>query len=141
MARPTLRGVRKCNARPRIESSDMNLESLLRQPAWMKQALCTSSDPNLWCYERIHKNDKARREEFEEQVLRLMVAIDYCNQCPVRKQCLQMGLQKENMVGGVVYGGLLYSERVALTGHRYHISARDEAPIRNAVRKKVAKIV
>ena len=116
----------------------MNLDSLMNQPAWMKQSRCLSSDPDLWWYERVNHRKK---EDFEEQVLRLQVAIEYCNDCPVRKQCLEMGLQKENMMEGGVWGGLMYSERLYLTGHKRHASISAEHRLRQRVRNKVVKLI
>lgn len=114
------------------------LESLASQPAWMKQSACLNSDPELWWYKRVSQHNKA---EFEEQVLRLQVAVEYCNECPVRKECLAMGLEKENMQEGGIWGGLMYSERLYLTGHTRHASVVAEHKLRQRLRSKVAKLI
>lgn len=116
----------------------MNLDGLLNQPKWMEQSSCLNSDPELWWYEQVNHRNK---EAFEEQVLRLQVAIEYCNECPVRKQCLEMGLEKDNMLAGGVWGGLMYSERLALTGQTRHSAIRVEARMRQRVRQKIVKLI
>ena len=130
--------MRECATRARTKGSDMNLDSLMNQPAWMKQSRCLNSDPELWWYERINHRQK---EAFEEQVLRLQVAVEYCNECPVRKECLAMGLEKENMMEGGVWGGLLYSERLYLTGQTRHASVVAEHRLRQRLRNKVVKLI
>lgn len=116
----------------------MNLDSVLRQPAWMKQARCTSSDPEYWWYEQIDMTKE--RVRFKEQVVKASIAVEYCNECPVRKECLEMGLKKENMVAGGIWGGLIFSERLMLTGHKHNKTIGRERHFRNHLRKKIAKI-
>jgi len=78
-------------------------------------------------------------------VLRTVQAIEVCHQCPVREQCLQQGLESENVisVGGVgsVWGGLLTGERALLAGlSASHNSVRHEQRHRRDVRSKIGKL-
>lgn len=78
-------------------------------------------------------------------MLRTVEAIKVCHRCPVKAECLQQGLEKENVisVGGVgsVWGGLLTGERALLTGlSATHNSVRHEARHRRDVRRKIGRI-
>jgi hypothetical protein len=86
----------------------------LRLTEWHKDALCAGHpDPDLWHYENTRYPDEQKL-----QVLRSVEAIAICNQCPVKAQCLQQGLEDENLsfaAGcGSIFGGLMMAERYAL---------------------------
>jgi len=108
---------------------------------WHKEAACNGHpDPDLWHYE-----NSIYADEQKLQVLRSVEAIDTCHQCPVRKQCLEQGMEQENILtlGGVgsIWGGLLTGERALLAGLSYrHNSVRHEKRHRRDVRRKIGKL-
>lgn len=88
----------------------MKIESVKHAPTWHEQALCQAHpDPDLWSYKGYKDN-----EDIELQVLRLVEALEYCRDCPVKQQCLQQGLEKENLVPGIIWGGLFTYERIQM---------------------------
>jgi hypothetical protein len=108
---------------------------------WHQDGACNGHpDPDLWHYE-----NSVYVDEQQLTVLRTVEAIEICHQCPVRAQCLQQGLESENIisVGGVgsVWGGLLTGERALLAGlSTNHNSVRHEVRHRRDVRRKIGKI-
>jgi hypothetical protein len=108
---------------------------------WHAEGLCNGHpDPDLWHYENSTLVDEQRL-----YVLRSVEAIEICHDCPVKAQCLQQGLEQENIisVGGVgsIWGGLLTGERALLAGLKHtHNSVRHEQRHRRDVRKIIARI-
>lgn len=87
-------------------------EGLQKPPNWMSEGLCASHPmPDLWWYDYPHRS---RSEERKQTIVKISIALDYCQECPVRKECLQEGLKTENMHLGSIWGGMIYSERDAL---------------------------
>ncbi|MGO4600364.1 WhiB family transcriptional regulator [Terrabacter sp. 2YAF2] len=76
-----------------------SLQSLL-EPAWMRDAICASVDPDLWFQES--DTSSARR------------AISLCHECPVRAMCLASALVFREEYG--ISGGLTPSQRRPLEG-------------------------
>lgn len=111
------------------------LKSILRTPDWQKNAICNDIDPELWFYEPMYSE-----HDIAEQSMRTQIAISYCNRCPVRRECLEMGLEDENMHAGSIWGGLMFPERLELKGRRRKYSSRREGSMVRRVRSKVAKI-
>ncbi len=70
-----------------------SLQSLL-EPTWMREAICSSVDPELW---------------FEESATSTRQAISLCHDCPVRAMCLASALVFREEYG--ISGGLQPSER------------------------------
>lgn len=113
----------------------MGFDNVLRPPSWHDKALCAGNpDPELWWYDRHRYED-----ERALQVLRLVQAIEICNDCPVRLQCLEQGLTKDNIQHTGVWGGLLQSERVKMKNPKLVKLYRAEEWLRRDVRKRVAK--
>ena len=108
---------------------------------WHEDGRCNGyPDPDLWHYENSMYDDIQQLE-----VLRSVQAIELCNQCPVRAQCLEQGLEQENIltVGGVgsIWGGFLTGERALMAGLKdTHNSYTQEHRHRVNVRKKIATI-
>lgn len=87
---------------------------------WQEDAECKGHyDPDFWWYDYPNPDNKEARSE---TILRLSVALEYCAECPVRKQCLTEGLLVKNLHPGSVWGGLLYSQRRRLA--KKHVSVR-----------------
>lgn len=113
----------------------MKIENVKHVPTWHEQALCQAHpDPDLWSYKGWHNPD-----EQELQVLRLVEALEYCNECPVRNQCLEQGLEPENMVPGIIWGGLFTYERIRVKGDKNLHSYRNEWILIRKVRKLLSK--
>lgn len=113
----------------------------LADKRWHAQGNCNAHpDPDLWHYE-----NSMHADEQQLQVLRSIEAITLCRTCPVKEQCLQEGLQEENVQywggAGTIWGGLLLSERYRLLKHRSNerIASSEDRHRRN-VRQKLAKL-
>ncbi len=66
----------------------------------VSRGLCAKMDPDLWFPEFDE-----RTKEYGEQAAR---AIDICNVCPVRSECLSYGLENEDYG---IWGGTTPSQR------------------------------
>jgi hypothetical protein len=89
-----------------------------KDKSWHKEGSCNNHpDPDLWHYENARFADEQRL-----QVLRSVEAIHLCRRCPVKNECLQEGLEPENIQywggWGSIWGGLLMSERYKLLKDR-----------------------
>jgi hypothetical protein len=80
-------------------------------PMWHNEALCANEDPNLWWYE----NSVGTKIQ-DDEAYKASLALRICNQCPVRSQCLEEGMRKENLLAGSIWGGMMASERALLLG-------------------------
>lgn len=111
------------------------IQGVKKVPDWHEQALCQAHpDPDLWSYKGFHDPDERRL-----QVLRLVEALEYCNDCPVKAQCLEQGMERENLVPGIIWGGLFTLERIKLTGVKKLHSYRNEWILIRSVRKILNK--
>lgn len=72
-------------------------------PEWQDRAACLDYDPDLWFPEWPKSNEyrEARR---------------ICNGCPVRKECLELGLELAPKYG--MFGGLTPGERESIRMRR-----------------------
>jgi uncharacterized FAD-dependent dehydrogenase len=109
---------------------------------WHKEGLCSGHpDPDLWHYENSRIPD-----EQQLQVLRSIEAIEICNTCPVKAQCLAQGLENENIMAGIggcgtIWGGLMTGERALMAGYKHTSHAvHHETRHRRQVRAKIATI-
>lgn len=115
----------------------------LKPTEWHHQALCAGhSDPDLWHYENTRDKDEQRA-----QVVRSVIAIQICAKCPVKAQCLEQGLEDENLqfAGGCgsIFGGMMMAERYALKYKNKSNARRVDPEDRHirAVRKRLAKFI
>jgi hypothetical protein len=74
--------------------------SLVNQEQWVEQAICSSTDAEVFFPERGMSPRDAKR---------------VCYGCPVRQECLQYALETNQMYG--VWGGLTEHERRNLKSH------------------------
>jgi hypothetical protein len=108
---------------------------------WHQDAACNGHpDPDLWHYENSVYVDEQKLE-----ALRSVQAIEICNVCPVKAECLKQGLEQQNILSiggsGSVWGGLLTGERALMAGLSYsHNSVRHERRHRATVRRLTGKI-
>jgi hypothetical protein len=112
----------------------MNLDGIIRQPSWYKNAGCLNYDPDWWFYGEFRS-----KQDFEYDVDKVRVALSICDSCPVKNECLKTGMEKKNMITGSIWGGLLYSERLFLKGKVPKRKRAIEAVFRKRVRAKIAK--
>lgn len=71
---------------------------------------CRQNDPELWWFaDELHSLMKP------EDLRMIRLAIDICNRCPLKAECLEMGMQPENIRWGI-WGGTFAGERLAATG-------------------------
>ena len=48
----------------------------------------------------------------------IKIAVKICGDCPVKSQCLDQGLERENLIIGSIWGGLVFRERQYLAKRR-----------------------
>lgn len=112
-----------------------HMAEVIMPPDWHAEGLCSGHpDPELWFYENSMFDDVRRL-----QALRSVEAIEICNDCPVKNLCLKQGLEKENLHTGTIWGGLLFAERLALTGETNSKRALLERRHLTEVRKRVKR--
>lgn len=113
----------------------------LKDRTWHADGNCNRHpDPDLWHYNNSNDSDVQKLE-----VLRSVEAIELCNNCPVRMQCLEQGLDKENLEftggHGSIWGGLLTVERYLLTTKKPQtMMVRAEQRHRRNVRQLIGRI-
>lgn len=113
----------------------MSIDSVKHAPAWHEKALCQAHpDPDLWSYKSWKDSEEQRY-----QVLRLVEALEYCKDCPVRNECLQQGLEKENLVPGIIWGGLFSLERIKMAKNKSLHSYKNERLLIRKVKKLLNK--
>jgi len=74
---------------------------------------CTEHDPDLWFQEM--PIGVASRTKMRELSNNTKMAIQICETCPIKAQCLEEGMKEENLPYGV-WGGLMAGERLMSTG-------------------------
>lgn len=76
---------------------------------------CTGSPtPDDWYPELGSGSHSPKRvEQFKAKV---RATIELCNTCPIKAQCLEQGMEKENLPFGI-WGGKLAGERLAMAGY------------------------
>lgn len=110
---------------------------------WHAEGACVGHpDPDLWHYDNSNFDDEQKL-----QVLRTVEAIQICNTCPVKSECLSQGLERENLVwsfggNGAVWGGLITSERGLMAGYKEsHNMVQDEKRHARDVKKKLGTLI
>ena len=110
---------------------------------WHIEGLCVGHpDPDLW-----HYNNSNYKHEQQLEVLRSVEAIEICKACPVKNDCLQQGLEDENLLwsfggNGSIWGGLLTSERAQMRGYKPTAnSIRHEGRHSRDVKQKLGRLV
>lgn len=106
-------------------------EGLQKPPNWMSKGLCASHPmPDLWWYDYPHRS---KTEERKQTIVKISIALEYCEECPVKKQCLLAGLEQENLQTGSIWGGLLFTERQALATRKSSRSGVKENWIKTGI--------
>lgn len=75
---------------------------------------CTD-DPNADYWFPENENGRPSNARRTELVNSIKYAIDKCDVCPARQECLEEGMKSENLPYGI-WGGLLAGERIATLG-------------------------
>lgn len=74
---------------------------------------CRQNDPEMWWVaDELHV--KMSNDDLE----RIRMAITICNRCPLRSECLEIGMQPDNIRWGI-WGGTFAGERLAATGRKF----------------------
>lgn len=80
---------------------------------WHKDALCANEASDWWFYEMPVGGQLT--PDIKNQI---KIAVKICGDCPVKSQCLDQGLERENLIIGSIWGGLVYRERQYLAKRR-----------------------
>lgn len=83
-------------------------EDVAPLPEWHSLAMCRSYPHEWWNYEDLSKK---KHDLIEETLMQINAAIKICNECPVKAECLEQGLETENMHAGTIWGGLTHDKR------------------------------
>jgi hypothetical protein len=84
----------------------------------MIKGKCTGdSNPDAW-FPDVPQGAPTRKR-LEPIGIETSRAIALCNACPVQEECLDQGMQSENLAFGI-WGGMLAGERVIMTGKRFN---------------------
>lgn len=76
--------------------------------SWRDQAECTGADTELFYRQDDELTDRSKTLKIRERAAKA-----YCNDCPVKAECLQDAIETEEMYG--IRGGLNPKERWELT--------------------------
>ena len=80
---------------------------------WHKDALCANEASDFWFYEMPVGGQLT--PDIKNQII---IAVKLCGVCPVKSQCLDQGLERENLIIGSIWGGLVFRERQYLAKRR-----------------------
>jgi hypothetical protein len=80
---------------------------------WHKDALCANEASDFWFYEMPVGGQLT--PDIKNQI---KIAVKICGDCPVKSQCLDQGLERENLIIGSIWGGLVFRERQYLAKRR-----------------------
>ncbi len=110
---------------------------------WHAEGACVGHpDPDLW-----HYTNSNYAHEQQLEVLRSVEAIEICATCPVKMQCLEQGLEDENILwsiggNGSIWGGRLTSDRALMKGYKHtHNAVRHEQRHARNVKAKLGRLV
>jgi WhiB family redox-sensing transcriptional regulator len=100
-------------------------------------ALCAGSEyPNWWFPE-------VGNAITNEEIIITGMALEICDACPIRDQCLEVGMQDDDIRFGI-WGGMLAGERLALrnklTGKRATEFERSAISGARMVRARISKL-
>lgn len=111
------------------------------KPLWQDQASCNTEDPELWWYDYPMGNKNGELSvDSKEVIYKVATAVAICNQCPVKNECLEMGLKTQNLHTGSIFGGKIFSERLALSGKK-QLSIKEQSYNERWLRKGVKELM
>lgn len=74
---------------------------------------CRQNDPEMWWI----ADELPQISSKPDEIYQVKLAIEICDRCLMKEECLKLGMQNENLRWGI-WGGLLSGERLALSGKR-----------------------
>jgi hypothetical protein len=81
----------------------------------MLTGACTGhSNPDLW-FPEFTKQGKPSNKETEKLMDNAIYALSFCERCPVKDDCLEIGMRYDNLENGI-WGGSLPGERLVAAG-------------------------
>ena len=108
---------------------------------WQDNATCNKYDPELWWYEYpSNMTNDAKFASRKEVIYQVATAVNLCNQCPVQARCLEEGLKTQNLHTGSIWGGKIFSERLAMSNKTY-LSVKDRSYNESWLRKGVNELM
>ena len=90
----------------------------------MKGLCSTHPNPDMWFPEHPQgRQSMASRKRLADSV---MSAINICQECPVKADCLAEGMKPENIEHGI-WGGVLAGDRILMAGIPTNYTIRSDA--------------
>lgn len=83
-------------------------------------------DPDLWFsseVEDLGRRGGPTRAQLDEKFNKSLQALRICNACPIKADCLEEGMRRENLDYGI-WGGTLSGERLLKAGEPIYSSER-----------------
>lgn len=77
----------------------------------------TDTNPDAW-FPDVDGRGRPSRKKYLEIALETKRAVDICNTCPVKDDCLKLGMDDVNLPYGI-WGGKLPHERINATGKTF----------------------
>ena len=104
----------------------------------MLNGACTgNANPDAWFLD-FPKQGRPSRKETEQVVDNAIYALSFCNNCPVKVECLEIGMRHENVENGI-WGGTLPGERMRAAGRSATSSLVSDAILMaQRIRERVA---
>lgn len=88
----------------------------------LRPACYNHPDPDAWFPEAVRYAD-----EVKLTVLRGVIALKVCAECPMQQACLKLGMENENIDWGIFGGALSYERKRAIGwGRSYSIKVEEK---------------
>ena len=102
------------------------LEMTEKVTTFPESGLCYGSEnPDIWFSEVVEKDTRGgpTRAQMDEAISNSLQALEMCARCPIKRECADEGMRKENLDYGI-WGGMLSGERLLLAGESIASSDR-----------------
>jgi hypothetical protein len=101
--------------------------TVFNDEVWSSAPCSQLGDPDMWFDIDTHASN--------ERIDHLRIALSICNSCHLRSECLELGMQGEDLLWGI-WGGLFSAERQVLAGNGHYFSVQRGLQAANTLRRK-----